>query len=89
MQPDFSATQTVWRRGRDSNSRYRSERRKSRRLRKLQGINLLSGDRRHDAVTVLGQTSAVSSPIKRRMAGDSAAESGRYDASRATMLLRT
>ncbi len=26
------------------------------------------------------QTSAVSSPIKRRMAGDSAAESGLYDA---------
>ena len=56
MQPDSSATQTVWRRGRDSNSRYRSEWRKSRRLRKLQGINLLSGDRGPDAVTALGQT---------------------------------
>src|SRR5258708_21324264 len=79
MQPDFSAAQTVWRRGRDSNSRYRSECRKDRRLRKLQGINLLSGDRGPDAVTALGQTSAVSSPIQRRMAGDSAAESGLYN----------
>ena len=39
--------------------------------------------------TALGQTSAVSSPIKRRMAGDSAAESGLYDASQAARLLRT
>ena len=89
MQPSFSATQTVWRRGRDSNSRYRSEWLKSRRLPKLQGINLLSGDRRPDAVTALGQTSAVSSRLKRRMAGDSTAETGLYDASQAARLLRT
>ena len=35
----FSAVQTTWRRAKDSNSRYRSEWRKSRRLRKLRGIN--------------------------------------------------
>jgi hypothetical protein len=45
IQPGFSATQTEWRRGVDSNPRYRSEWRKRRRVRKLQGINLLSGDR--------------------------------------------
>jgi hypothetical protein len=33
-----------------------------------------------------GQTSAVSSPNKRRMAGDSAAEIGRYDAQAARLL---
>jgi hypothetical protein len=36
---NFSAVQTAWRRERDSNPRYRSEWRKSRRLRKLRGIN--------------------------------------------------
>lgn len=35
----FSAVQTAWRSGVDSNPRYRSEWRKSRRLRKLRGIN--------------------------------------------------
>ena len=35
----FSAVQTAWRRGRHSNRRYRSEWPKSRRLRKLRGIN--------------------------------------------------
>jgi hypothetical protein len=38
----FFAVKTCWRRGKDSNPRYRSEWRKSRPLRKLQGINLLS-----------------------------------------------
>src|ERR1700719_1916333 len=36
---DFSAVKTCWRRERDSNPQYRSEWRKSRRLRKLRGIN--------------------------------------------------
>jgi hypothetical protein len=35
---NFCAVQTAWRRGRDSNPRYRSETCKSRRLRKLRGI---------------------------------------------------
>ena len=39
MQPIFSASQTDWRRGLDSNPRYRSETGKSRHLRKLHGIN--------------------------------------------------
>ena len=38
-EPTFSAVQTAWRREMDSNPRYRSEWRKSRRLRKLRGIN--------------------------------------------------
>ena len=38
-EPIFSAVQTAWRRERDSNPRYRSEWRKSRRLRKLRGIS--------------------------------------------------
>jgi hypothetical protein len=37
--PTFSAVQTAWRCGKDSNPRYSSEWRKSRRLRKLRGIN--------------------------------------------------
>ena len=45
MQRGFSAIQTAWRRGRDSNLRYRSEWRKRRRSRKLLGFNLLPGDR--------------------------------------------
>ena len=36
---DFSAVKTEWRSGKDSNPRYRSETCKSRRLRKLRGIN--------------------------------------------------
>ena len=36
---NFSAVQTAWRRGMNSNPRYRSETCKSRRLRKLHGIN--------------------------------------------------
>jgi len=35
---EFSAVQTAWRRGKDSNPRYRSETCKSRRVRKLHGI---------------------------------------------------
>jgi hypothetical protein len=57
-------------------------------VRKLQGINLLSGDRGPGGVTALWQTSAVSSLIKRRMAGDSAAESGLYDAPQTAKLVR-
>ena len=38
---NFSAVQTAWRSGKDSNPRYRSETCKSRRLRKLRGINQL------------------------------------------------
>jgi len=37
VERNFSAVQTAWRRGRDSNPRYRSETCKSRRLRKLRG----------------------------------------------------
>jgi hypothetical protein len=40
----------------DSNSRYRSEWRASRRLRKLRGINLLSGDGGRDGLALLWQT---------------------------------
>jgi hypothetical protein len=36
--PTFSAVQTTWRSGKDSNPRYRSETCKSRRVRKLHGI---------------------------------------------------
>ena len=67
---DFSALQTAWRRARDSNPRYKSETCRSRRLRKLQGINLLSGDRGPSGVASLGQTSPVSNTFERRMAGD-------------------
>jgi hypothetical protein len=38
IQSNFSASQTAWRSGKDSNPRYRSETCKSRRLRKLRGI---------------------------------------------------
>ena len=54
-------------------------------MRKLQGINILSGDRRPRAVKALWQTSAVSGLIKRRMAGDSAAEIGLYAAPQAAI----
>jgi len=76
------------RRGRDSHLRCRSEWRKRRRSRKLQGFNLLPGDRGTDGVAALCPTSAVSSPIERRMVGDSVAESGFYDASQAAKLVR-
>jgi hypothetical protein len=38
-EPTFSAIRTAWRSGVDSNPRYRSETCKSRRLRKLRGVN--------------------------------------------------
>jgi hypothetical protein len=83
---NFSAVQTAWRSERDSNPRYRSEWRKSRRVRKLQGINLLSGDLASGGVAELWQASAVSSPIERRMAYDSVAESGLCDACHAARI---
>jgi hypothetical protein len=49
---NFSAVQTAWRRGVDSNPRYRSEWRERRRLRKLQAISHLSGDKRLGGVAV-------------------------------------
>src|SRR5207244_4475075 len=72
-----------------SNSRYRSEWRKSRRLRKLQGINLLPGDRGLMLLRHWGKPAQFPVQSQRRMAGDSAAESGLYDASQAARLLRT
>jgi hypothetical protein len=66
VQPRFSATQTVWRRGGDSNPRYRFEWRKSRRVRDLQVFHLFSGVGWLGRVTALWQTSAVPGLIKRR-----------------------
>ncbi len=64
----------------DSNPRYRSEGPKCRRVRKLHGIDLLSGDKGPGGVRTLWQTSAVSSLFKRRMAGDSTSEIALYRA---------
>ena len=66
--------------------------RESRRLRKLQGLNLLSGESGDGGlgdVAALWQTNAVCRRIERRMAGDSVAESGLYDTPQAAKLVRT
>ena len=76
---NFSAVQTAWRSGKDSNPRYRSEWRKSRCLRKLQGINSLSGEPGPSGAAALWQTSAVCGLIERRMAGDAVAKSGLHE----------
>ena len=54
-----------------SNPRYRSELNDSRCSRKLERIDLLSGDRRPRIVVARWQISAVPSPIERQVTGDS------------------
>ena len=78
LRQGFSAVQTAWRSGEDSNHWYRSERRKGRRLRKLQGINNLARESIDAWCYPTDQTSAVSGPIERRIASDSVAEMGHF-----------
>ena len=72
----------------DSNPRYRSEWRKSRRVRELRGIKLLSGERVPGGVAVPDKPVRFLARAKRRMAGDSVAKSGLYDTSQAARLVR-
>jgi hypothetical protein len=51
---DFSAVQTAWRRGKDSNPRYRSGTCKSRRIRKLHGISSFKNSLRLPARRAVG-----------------------------------
>jgi len=88
MQSCFSAPQTAWRREMDSNSRYRSETRKRRHLRKLHGINQFRNSPVTGRPPVDTLNNAVWRPFRRRMAGDSVAESRLYDASQAAKLVR-
>jgi hypothetical protein len=73
---NFSAVKTCWRSGKDSNPRYRSERCKSRRLRKLRGINQFQNSPGTACSPFDRLNGAVSPTFLRRNAGDCAAESG-------------
>src|SRR6266852_3040828 len=72
----FSAVQTAWRREQDSNPRYRSETCKSRRLRRLRGINQFRVSPETACSPFDALNSAVSTKFLRRSAGDCVAESG-------------
>jgi hypothetical protein len=64
IQADFSALQTVWRRGRHSNPRYRFESCKSPHVLNLQGINHFRILRKLPAYRAVVLNSAVHQPRK-------------------------